>query len=191
MTVIETARLALRQLTPDDAAFMVELLNDPSFLRYIGDRGVRTLDDARRYVETGPMASYERFGFGLYLVMGRLKPALTGGSGEPVPARAGGEADASGEAMGICGLLKRDALPEPDVGFAFLPRFWGQGYAYESASAVLARGRDTHGLKRVLAITSPDNVASIGLLGKLGFVFERLTRLSEEAPEVRLFAREL
>ena len=77
------------------------------------------------------------------------------------------------------------------MGFAFLPAYWGRGYAYESASAVLARGRDTHGLTRVLAITSPDNVASIGLLGKLGFVFERLTRLSEGAPEVRLFAREV
>jgi ribosomal-protein-alanine N-acetyltransferase len=169
VTVIETTRLVLRELTADDAAFMVELLNDASFLRYIGDRGVRTLDDARRYIETGPRASYAQHGFGLYLV----------------------EPKAGGEAMGICGLLKRDALPDADVGFAFLPRFWGRGYAFESASAVLVRGREVHGLRRVLAITSPDNAASIGLLGKLGFVFERMTRLSEGAHEVRVFAREL
>lgn len=169
VTVLETSRLVLRTLTSGDAAFMLELLSDPSFLRYIGDRGVRTLADARRYIEAGPRASYERFGFGLYLA----------------------ELKASGEPIGICGLLKRDALPDADVGFAFLPPFWGNGYAFESASAVLVYARDTLGLTRVLAITSPDNVASIGLLEKLGFVFERLTRLSEGAPDVRLFAREL
>ncbi len=190
MTVLETPRLVLRLLTSDDAAFMLELLNDPSFLRCIGDRGVRTLADAGRYIETGPRASYARYGFGLYLVerkAGRLKPAPTGVTslGRPAPTGDGGEP------IGICGLLKRDALPDADVGFAFLPRFWRQGYARESASAVLAYGRDTLGLRRILAITSPDNVASINLLGKLGFVFERLARLSDQAPEVSLFARDV
>jgi len=127
---------------------------------------VRTEADARRYVETGPLASYERFGFGLLRV----------------------ELKESGEPIGMCGLLKRDALPDVDVGFAFLPRFWSKGYAFESASAVLAHARDALGLRRVLAITSPDNEASIRLLGKLGFRFERMARVPEDGPEVRLFA---
>jgi RimJ/RimL family protein N-acetyltransferase len=204
VTVIETERLALRELTADDAAFIVELLNDPSFLRYIGDRGVRTIDDARRYIETGPRASYAQHGFGLYLVerrAGRLKPAPTKESepaptkeSEPAPTEASepaptGEAgEPRGEAMGICGLLKREALPDADVGFAFLPRFWRRGYALESASAVLARGREVHGLSRVLAITSPDNEASIALLARLGFTFERRARLSEGATPVNIYS---
>ena len=163
---LETERLVLRRLSRGDAPFLLELLNEPSFLRYIGDKGVRTEADARRYVETGPLASYERFGFGLLRV----------------------ELKESGEPIGMCGLLKRDALPDVDVGFAFLSRFWSKGYAFESASAVLAHARDALGLRRVLAITSPDNVASIRLLGKLGFRFERMARVPEDGPEVRLFA---
>ena len=159
----------LRQLTPDDAAFMVELLNDPSFLRNIGDRGVRTVDDARTYIRTGPMESYERFGFGLYLM--ELKDTR--------------------EPIGICGLLKRESLQDVDVGFALLPRFWSKRYAVEAVAAVLAYGRNTLGLKRIVAITSPDNVASINLLSKFGFRFEGMTRLSESSPEIKLFASEV
>jgi RimJ/RimL family protein N-acetyltransferase len=167
--VHETARLALHRFTGADAAFLVELLNEPSFLRYIGDKGVRTEADACRYLETGPLASYARHGFGLLRVGLRE-------SGEPV---------------GMCGLLKRDWLPDADIGFAFLPRFWRRGYALEAASAVLAHARDGLGLKRVVAITSPDNAASIGLLGKLGFRFERMARPSDREPEVRLFGLDL
>ena len=165
--VLDTARLALFRLTPDDASFIVELLNDPSFLRFIGDRGVRTEDDARRYIETGPMASYERFGFGLYRV----------------------DLKAAAEPIGICGLLKRDTLPDADVGFALLPRFRARGYALEAAAAVLASARAMHGVERVLAITALDNVISIGLLEKLGFRFERRARLSDGAAELNVFAR--
>ncbi len=167
MPVLETERLALRRLTTDDAQFILELLNEPSFLRYIGDKGVRTNADACRYIETGPMASYERFGFGLYRV----------------------ELKDSREPIGICGLLKRDSLPDADIGFALLPRYWSKGYAFESASAVLAHARDTLGLRRVLAITSPDNVASINLLEDLGFRFERVSRLAEDTPEIRVFSK--
>ncbi len=167
MPLLETERLALRRLTTDDAEFILELLNEPSFLKYIGDKGVRTRADACRYIETGPMASYERFGFGLYRV--ELKDGR--------------------EPIGICGLLKRDSLPDADIGFALLPRYWSKGYAFESASAVLAHARDTLGLQRVLAITSPDNVASIGLLESLGFRFERMSRLTEDAPEIKVFSR--
>jgi RimJ/RimL family protein N-acetyltransferase len=163
--VLETRRLVLRRLSTDDAPFLLELLNEPSFLRYIGDKGVRTEADAVRYVETGPVASYERFGFGLWRV----------------------ELKESGQAVGMCGLLKRDTLPDVDVGFAFLPRHWSKGYAFESASAVVAHAREALGLKRVVAITSPDNVASIRLLEKLGFRFERMARVPEDGPEVMLF----
>ena len=164
--VIETPRLVLHRLTTDDADFILELLNEPSFLRFIGDKGVRTREDACRYILTGPMASYDRFGFGLYRV----------------------ERTDSGDPIGMCGLLKRESLEDVDVGFAFLPRFWSRGFAFESASAVLAHGRQTWGLKRILAITSPDNEASIRLLAKLGFRFERMARLSGESPEVEVFA---
>ena len=169
MTVLETARLTLHRFCTDDAAFVVELLNEPSFLRYIGDKGVRTEADAGRYLETGPLDSYARHGFGLLRV--GLKE-----SGEPV---------------GMCGLLKRDWLPDPDIGFALLPRFGRRGYALEAASAVLAHARDGLGLRRVVAITTPENDASIGLLGKLGFRFERMARPSDREPEVRLFGLDL
>jgi RimJ/RimL family protein N-acetyltransferase len=166
--VLETRRLILRRLEPGDAEFILALLNDPSFLRYIGDKGVRSLDDAREYIRTGPMASYERFGFGLFLTALRE---------EGVP-------------IGICGLLKRETLEDVDVGFAFLPRYWSQGYAFESASAVLAYGRKELGLRRIVAITSPDNTASMCVLEKLGLKFESMIRLTGDSPEVRLFASE-
>lgn len=165
MIVLETERLILRRLTTDDAEFIIELLNQPSFLRYIGDKEVRNGADAVRYVQTGPIASYERFGFGLYLV----------------------ELKETGVPIGICGLLKRDQLPDVDIGFAFLPDFWSQGYAFESASAVMTYGREVLGLKRIVAITSLDNDASIRLLEKIGLRFEGLIKLSEDQSEVRLF----
>ena len=169
MTVVETERLTLRRLELGDAEFILGLLNDPSFLRFIGDKGVRTLDDAREYISNGPVASYERFGFGLY---------LTERKEDRVP-------------IGICGLLKRESLEDVDVGFAFLPQFWSKGYAFESASAVMAYGRNVLGLTRIVAVTSPDNDASIRLLEKLGLKFESMARLSEDSPEIRLFASEV
>ena len=164
--VLETERLTLRKLTPGDASFILELLNDPSFLRYIGDKGVRTRDDAIDYLTAGPIASYETHGFGLFLV----------------------ELKQTGEPIGICGLLKRDWLDSADVGFAFLPRFWSRGYAQESASAVLEFGRDICRLSRILAITSPDNTSSIALLTKIGFKFDRVARWPDERSEINVFA---
>ena len=164
--MLETERLSLRRLSTDDAAFIFGLVNQPSFVKHIGDKGVRTRADAVAYIQNGPVASYERFGFGLNLV--ELK-----GSGIPI---------------GICGLLKRDTLPDVDIGFAFLPEFWSKGYAVESAAAVMDHGRKVLGIGRVLAITAPDNVGSIKVLEKIGFSFEGMTRLSEDAPEIRLFA---
>lgn len=169
MNVIETQRLALRHLTVDDAAFTLQLVNEPSFLRFIGDRGVRTLDGAREYLLKGSIASYGRFGFGMYRV--ELKP--------------------QGTVIGMCGLVRRDSLEDVDLGFAFLPAYWSKGYAAESAAAVVAHARDTLGLKRVVAITSLDNAGSIKVLKKLGFGFERLITLPGDATPINLFAATL
>lgn len=150
----------------DDAEFIVAILNDAAFLRFVGDKGVRTAEDARQYILTGPMGSYERHGFGLWLV--ELK-----GSKTPI---------------GICGLLKRETLSDVDIGFAFLPPYRSKGYAFESAAAVMDYGRNLLGLRRVVAITNPDNTGSIRVLEKLGMTFDRMIRLSESEPEIRLMA---
>lgn len=164
--VLETDRLILRRLSVEDDAFILELVNDPLWLRFIGDRGVRTLEDARNYILNGPMAMYERVGLGLYLV----------------------ERKGGGVSLGICGLIKRDGLEDVDIGFAFLPEYRAQGFAYESAAAVLAYGRSMFGLKRIVAITSPDNDRSAHLLEKLGFTFEKMIQLPHESEAVKLFA---
>lgn len=169
MKILETDRLVLRWLSPDDAEFILQLLNEPSWLRFIGDKGVRTLDDARRYISSGPLEMYSRMGFGLYLV----------------------ELKEESRPIGICGLIKRDSLADVDIGFAFLPEFWGKGYAYESAAAVMAYGKRAFGLHRLAAITTPDNHVSVKLLEKLGFKFEGLTKLSADSAEVKLFSRVL
>jgi ribosomal-protein-alanine N-acetyltransferase len=169
MTVIETERLILREFTVEDARFVVVLLNEPSFLRYIGDKKVRELEDARQYILNGPVSSYEQSGFGLCLV--ELRDSHT--------------------PIGMCGLIKRQELPDPDIGFAFRPSFWNKGFALEAAIAVLHDARERLRLERILAITNPDNEASIGLLQRLGFRFERLTKLSEDREQVKLFSRGL
>ncbi len=166
MNVLETERLALRWLTPDDAGFILRLLNEPAWKLYIGDFGVRTVEDARGYLEKGPIAMYARRGFGLYLV--NLK--------------------ATGEPIGICGLIKREALEDVDLGYALLQEFWGKGYAHESASAVLDLGRRTFQLSRIVAISSRDNRSSARLLENLGFRLERQARLKPDADEVNLYA---
>jgi RimJ/RimL family protein N-acetyltransferase len=164
VSAIETARLVLREFTADDAAFVLRLVNEPSFLRYIGDRGVRNLEDARRYIADGPVAGYARDGHGLMRVDRR----------------------SDGAVVGMCGILKRDTLPDPDIGFSFLPEYWSQGYALESAQAVMRHAREALGLGRILAVTTRDNGSSIRLLGKLGFRFERMLEIGGE--ELRLFA---
>jgi RimJ/RimL family protein N-acetyltransferase len=165
MRVLETARLSLRHLTTGDAAFMLELLNDPAFIRNIGDRGVRSEADARQYLLSGPVASYARHGYGLYLV----------------------EIRATGEPAGICGLVKRDYLDDPDVGFAFLPRFRLSGYAHESAGAVKEHALHALGVPRVVAIVSPHNAGSIRVLEKIGLRFDRMITPPGREGELRLF----
>ena len=168
MNVIETDRLLLRKLSTDDAEFILDLLNQPSFIHFIGDRGVRTLDDARSYILKRLIDSYERFGFGLYLTLLKDNKAP----------------------IGICGLVKREMLKDVDVGFAFLPQYWSKGYAFESASAVLAYGRNTLGLKRIAGITTPDNHGSIRVLEKIGLKFEKMVKLSEDDIELKFFVSE-
>jgi RimJ/RimL family protein N-acetyltransferase len=169
MVVLETNRLRLRRLEVDDADFILRLLNEPSFLQNIGDKGVRTRDDARLYILNGPIASYEKFGFGLYLV----------------------ELRESGAPVGICGLLKRDVLEDVDIGYALIPEFWSKGYAVESVSAVMSYASKVLGLKRVVAVVNPDNQSSIRLLERIGFRFERMVRLSDGGPEIKLFASDV
>ena len=164
MKVLETDRLILRRLSLEDAEFILRLLNEPSWLQFIGDKGVRSLEDARSYILQGPLEMYSRLGFGLYLV----------------------ELRNEGLPIGMCGLIKRDSLPDVDIGFAFLPAYWAKGYAYEAASAVMAHGKEL-GLNRIVAITSPDNDSSARLLEKLGLRFEEMLQLTPGSAEVRLF----
>lgn len=168
----ETERLQLRELSEsstEDAAFILRLLNEPSFLRNIGDRGVRNLDDAHAYVARGPVNSYRTHGYGLYRV----------------------DIKASGVPAGLCGLVRREGLDGPDLGYAFLPQFWSQGYALEATRSILAHARDTLALDRILAIVDPVNTSSIRVLQKLGFGFERMLRLSEDDIALNLFVLEV
>ena len=167
--MIETARLTLREMDDADAAFVLQLLNEPAFIQNIGDRGVRTEDDAMRWITTGPRSNYERLGFGHYAVV--LKE--------------------TGEAIGMCGLRTRAGLEHPDLGYAILERHWGHGYAVEAARAVLDYTRTTLGLRHVLAICAPANRASIVVLEKLGFEFHTTTRLPGEDHDVMVYALDL
>lgn len=159
-----TDRLRLRPARASDAAFVLELLNDPDWLRYIGDRNARSLDDAVRYVEDRLLPSYAEHGFGLDLV----------------------EERSTSEAVGLCGLIRRPGLDEVDLGFAFLPAHRGKGYALEAARATLGEAWATHGLARVVAITLPANRSSIALLGRLGFSHQRNLSIEGEADELEL-----
>ena len=169
MIVVETERLRLRHFTVDDGGFILRLLNEPSFIKNITDKGVRTLDDAQAYILSGPLASYQRFGFGLNQV----------------------ELKDSGVPIGMCGLLKRDALEDADLGYAFLPEYWSNGYARESAAAVMAGASRTFGLRRVVAVTNTDNERSIRVLEKLGFRYEKMIIVHENEPAIKLFASDL
>ena len=148
---------------------MLELLNEPSFIRNIADRGVRTLEQAREYIADKFIASYEEHGFGMYLV----------------------ELKATGGAVGICGLVKRDTLQDIDIGYAFLPAYWSKGYATESVLAVKEYAKNTIGLNRVAGIVAPDNQGSIRVLEKAGLMYEKMVKLSEDDIELKLYATEL
>lgn len=169
LTVTETARLRLRWLTAADASFIVKLLRDPDFIANVGERGVHSLSDAQRYIAEGPGASYARFGFGLNVV----------------------ELTHTELPIGLCGLLRRDSHPDVEIGFALLPAARGFGYAFEAAAATLKVGLETLGLKRIVAITAPDNAASIRILERLGLRFERTVYFTPDGRESRLFVFEV
>ncbi len=189
MKILETERLVLREVEASDDAFMLDLLNQPSFIRYIGDRGVRDLAQSRDFIESRYRASYRDNGFGLYAV--ELKPEHSTGNDSTEEVRNPKFEIRNPIVVGICGFVRRDTLPDADIGFAFLPEFERKGYAFESASAVMDYGRNVLGLKRILAITSLDNDSSIKLLGKLGFKFEGVVKLGSDAEEVKLFSADV
>ena len=166
MKILETERLVLRWFSADDAEFMLALLNDPAWIKYIGDRGVRDVEGARAYIERGPVAMYHKYGFGLWAV----------------------ELKGDGTVIGMCGLVKRDGLDDVDIGFAFLPAWRSQGYAYEAATATMAYARGTLGLERIVAITSQENEASGRLLERVGLRFERLIQMPNDDELLRLYA---
>lgn len=165
MIIAETPRLRIRHLTVVDTQFILHLLNEPSFIHNIADRGVRNEQDALDYLLNGPMKSYHTYGYGLYLV----------------------EHVDNAEPMGICGLIYRSNLQETDIGFALLPQYWGQGYATEAAKAVLQYGYHKLKLSRIVGLTSASNLTSINLLSKLGLQFEKTVLLSAQQP-VMLFS---
>ena len=164
--VIETQRLILRKFTVDDAAFMLKLLNTPSWLRFIGDRNVRTIEEAEQYLLNGNIRSYQEYGFGFYVVV--LKETQ--------------------ESIGICGIVKREGLEDVDIGFAFFQQFMGKGYGYESASSVLNYTLNDLKIKRIVAIVDPQNVVSIALIKKIGMQFKKMIRVSPKDIDLMLFA---
>ena len=163
--ILHTERLELRWLTPDDAALMLAIWNDPAFVRYVGDRGIRSVEQARAAVEAGPLRLYADYGYG--------------------PFRLARRDDDSG--IGICGLFRRDGLDEPDIGLAILPDSCGQGFGFEAAAAVLDHARDALRLPCVTAIVSPQNGPSIGLLEKLNMCYERTIRLPGDDEDLSLY----
>lgn len=156
MNILETERLKLRKLKEIDAPFILDLLNEPAFLKYIGDKGVRDINGAVEYLKTGPIASYKNNGYGLYLI----------------------KETTSGSSIGISGLKKRKDLAIPDLGYALLKKYRGHGYATEAGKAVLDYARDELQLSRIAAITHPDNCGSINVLKKLGFELKKTITLS-------------
>ncbi|EJQ54341.1 hypothetical protein IEI_01550 [Bacillus wiedmannii] len=163
MIVLETERLVLRWFDIKDAPFILELVNDPAWIQFIGDKRIKNLDDAKKYILNGPVDMYNKMGFGLYLV--ERKEDFT--------------------PLGMCGLIKRDSLEDVDIGFAFLEKFRSKGYGFESASAVIDYGVQDLGMKRIVAITTIDNINSEKLLEKVGLQFEEI--ISDSGEDLKLF----
>ena len=159
MKILETERLIIREIIESDAEFILDLLNQPTFIKYIGDRNVRTVEEAKDFLETRYRKGYEDNGYGLYLV-----ELSTHHSALSTP-------------LGICGFVKRDNFEYADIGFAFLPQFEKKGYAFESALAMMKYGREVLKFEEVLAITTQDNESSGRLLGKLNFKFDELIEM--------------
>ncbi|MGD8662066.1 MAG: GNAT family N-acetyltransferase [Desulfobacterales bacterium] len=164
--IVETKRLILRNITIDDAEFILRLVNEPSFVSNIGDKGLKNLDDAERFILQGYWTNQKRSGYGMFLV----------------------ELKNKGDSIGGCGLLYRKFLDVTDIGFAFLPEYWNRGFAYEAAEAVLKYGHTTLGIKKIVGLTSADNLGSIKLLKKLGMDFEKTVKMSDDDAETVLYS---
>ncbi len=164
MTIVKTSRLTIRHLQADDADFILNLVNQPAWLEHIGDKNVHSLDEAKNYIQNGPVAMYREHGLGLLLV----------------------ENNSSGQAIGICGLIKRETLASPDIGVAFLSEHWRKGYAYEAASAVIVDVHKRLNIDEILAITTQHNHASISLLVKLGFEFQE--KMQDNNKELNIYS---
>lgn len=165
MIILETKRLRLREVEENDAEFIREVLNEPAFIRFVADRGVRTREDALEYIQSKIWPSYREFGFGFYIV----------------------ELKTTHEAVGMCGLIKRENLEDVDIGYSILQKFWRSGYAFEAAAALMCHGREQFGLARVVAFTAPDNLSSIRLLEKLGLRYEKTIQLPGYDSESKMF----
>jgi len=163
---LETERLYLRRVTLDDTGLMLAVWNDPAFVRNVGDRGIRTAEQACETMKSGALKLYEDYGYGPYSMV--LK--------------------SDGSKIGICGLFKRDNLEDPDIGFAVLPDFCSKGYAGEAAFAIVAHARDDLGLREITAIVSPSNAPSIGLIEKLGLSFDRMITMPGDEEEISLYS---
>jgi RimJ/RimL family protein N-acetyltransferase len=168
MNILETERLSLRTISPDDAAFYYELVNDPTWLEHIGDKGIRSVEGARTAILEGPCVMQEKLGHSLYVM----------------------ERKSDGKPLGLCGLIKRDSLPEVDIGYAIRPAYFGQGYTYEAAAAVVAYARDQLRMKRLMGITSPANTTSIKLLAKLGLSFVEFKHLPPDDRPTNIYRLE-
>ncbi|MGD8442457.1 MAG: GNAT family N-acetyltransferase [Desulfobacterales bacterium] len=164
--IVETKRLILRNITIDDAEFILRLVNEPSFVSNIGDKGLKNLDDAEQFILQGYWTNQKRSGYGMFLV----------------------ELKNKGDSIGGCGLLYRKFLDVTDIGFAFLPEYWNRGFAYEAAEAVLKYGHTTLGIKKIVGLTSADNLGSIKLLKKLGMDFEKTVKMSDDDAETVLYS---
>lgn len=156
----------LRDINVEDAAFVLSLANAPSFIANIGDKGMKDLHDAERFILEGYWTNQERSGYGMFLVT--LKDG--------------------GESVGSCGLLYRKILDVTDIGFAFLPEFWNRGFAYEAAVAIMKYGYSTLGIKKIVGLTSEDNFRSIRLLKKLGMNLEKTVKMSDDDPGTVLYS---
>ncbi len=166
LKIIATERLLLRPFTLENSDFILELLNTEGWIKYIGDRNVKTTEQAREYLENGPLKSYQTNGFGLSLV--QLK--------------------ANNKPIGMCGLIKRDYLDHPDIGFAFLPNYTGKGYAYEVAKGTIQYAMNELQKENILAITLPENSSSIRLLVKLGFKYDKNFITKDTNEELLLYS---
>jgi RimJ/RimL family protein N-acetyltransferase len=170
MIIAETHRLLISKLSLDDGPFFLELVNTPNWLKYIGDRNLKTVEDAKTYLKNGTLKSYNNFGFGFYKL--QLK-------------------EENNKTIGTCGLIKRDALECVDLGFAMLPNYERKGFGYESSVAILKLAKEQFKLHKVAAITLPENTSSIKLLEKLGLSYEKTIKPFEDDEELLFFAKVL